>query len=124
MSRKILVVDDEPLIRKLFAKALRAEGTEVDQAADGLEAVEMATQEQYDVILTDIRMPRMDGLEAARSIREHQRRENLPESYFIVISGYTRGIRAEVDEISDIVIDKPVNVNVVREAVDSFYQQA
>lgn len=58
---QILVVDDDPLVASAMATALSAEGHEVDVAGDGLAAMARVSTRRYDVILTDVRMPRLDG---------------------------------------------------------------
>ena len=67
---KILVVDDEKVIAKGIKFNLENEGYEVNVAYDGAEAVEMAQTTEYDLIILDIMMPKMDGLEACMHIRE------------------------------------------------------
>lgn len=68
--RKILVADDNDDIRDMLALLLRRLGHEVVVAADGETAVTLAAQEQPDLILMDVMMPRLSGLEAARKIHE------------------------------------------------------
>lgn len=63
---RILVVDDEPSMRKTVAAILRAEGYSVDVAASGEEAVELCSRSGYAVVLMDVRMPGIDGVEAFR----------------------------------------------------------
>ena len=58
---QILVVDDDPLVASAMSSALTAEGHEVDTATDGLAALARVSSRRYDVILTDVRMPRLDG---------------------------------------------------------------
>jgi DNA-binding NarL/FixJ family response regulator len=70
MTVRVLVVDDQPLMRAAYQMTIRAEPDLeiVAEAADGLEAIELARRERPDVILMDVRMPRMDGVEATRAL--------------------------------------------------------
>lgn len=68
---KILVVDDEKLLVKGIKFNLENEGYEVDVCHDGEAAIEMAKNNSYDLILLDLMMPKVDGLEACMRIREH-----------------------------------------------------
>lgn len=70
MSKKILVVDDEKLIVKGIRFSLEQEGMEVDCAYDGEEALEKAKEKEYDMILLDIMLPKLTGLEVCQQIRE------------------------------------------------------
>ena len=67
---KILVVDDEQRIREMIRKYAEYEGFAVDEACDGLEAVDKALKENYDLIVMDIMMPNLDGFSACREIRK------------------------------------------------------
>jgi two-component system chemotaxis response regulator CheY len=69
MARLILTVDDSPSIRLMMKLTLTGEGYEVIQAADGVEALELARQRVADLVLTDINMPRMDGLALIKELR-------------------------------------------------------
>lgn len=75
MSSKVLVVDDEKLIVKGIRFSLEQEGMEVDSAYDGEEALEKAKQTEYDVVLLDVMLPKFDGFEVCRQIREFS---NMP----------------------------------------------
>ena len=70
MSRKVLVVDDEKLIIKGIRYSLEQDDMEVDCAYDGEEALEMAKRKNYDIILLDVLLPKCDGFEVCRQIRE------------------------------------------------------
>ena len=69
MKKKILVVDDEENIRLLFKEELEEEGYEVDTASNGLEALEKVKAASFDVIVLDIKMPVMDGIQALNAIK-------------------------------------------------------
>ena len=75
MDRKILIVDDEKNIADIIAFNLKKEGYQVIKAGDGEEGVKMAMEENPDLILLDIMMPKMDGYEACKKIRE---KKNTP----------------------------------------------
>ena len=70
MGKRVLVVDDEKLIVKGIRFSLLQDGLEVDCAYDGEEAVRMAKEQAYDLILLDVMLPKMDGFEACQQIRE------------------------------------------------------
>lgn len=70
MAKKVLVVDDEKLIVKGIRFSLEQDGMEVECAYDGEEALRLATENSYDMILLDLMLPKMDGFEVCQRIRE------------------------------------------------------
>lgn len=70
MARKVLVVDDEKSIVKGLKFSLMQDSMEVDCAYDGEEALDMARQNQYDIILLDVMLPKMNGFEVCQQIRD------------------------------------------------------
>jgi two-component system response regulator HydG len=70
--KRILIVDDETNMRTTLADILSDEGYQVDTAPDGLSAVAMCEQTEYEVVLLDVRMPGIDGVETFRRIRRHR----------------------------------------------------
>lgn len=70
MANRILVVDDEKLIVKGLRFSLEQDGMEVDCAYDGQEAIDLAKQKEYDVVLLDVMLPVFDGFEVCQQIRE------------------------------------------------------
>lgn len=70
MGKKVLVVDDEKLIVKGIRFSLEQEGMEVYTAYDGEEALEMAKETEYDIILLDLMLPKLSGLEVCQQIRD------------------------------------------------------
>ena len=67
---KILVVDDEKMIRELIKRYAKFEGHEVVEACDGMEAIEKCHEENYDLIIMDVMMPELDGFSACKEIRK------------------------------------------------------
>ena len=66
----LLIVDDEPKIRELIRKYACFEGYEVDEAVNGMEAVDKCRSRQYDLVIMDVMMPELDGFSACREIRK------------------------------------------------------
>ncbi|MBQ1469000.1 MAG: response regulator transcription factor [Solobacterium sp.] len=66
---KILITDDEPKIREMIRKYAQYEGFDVTEAADGMEAVELCTERNFDLVIMDIMMPNLDGFSAVKEIR-------------------------------------------------------
>ena len=75
MPRKILIVDDEPLIIKGLKYSLEQDGYETDSAQDGEEALAKFAAEPFDLILLDVMLPKVDGIEVCQRIRE---KSNVP----------------------------------------------
>jgi DNA-binding NtrC family response regulator len=81
--RKILVVDDDAMVRRNLSALLTQSGYDTDEAADGLEALEKLNQRTFDLVLSDIVMPRMDGLALFEHIGS-----NGPGTRSIAMTGY------------------------------------
>ncbi len=69
---KILIADDEPGIRAVIKEYAEFSGYEIDEACDGMDAVEMAKTNHYDAVVLDIMMPRLDGFSACKEIKKNQ----------------------------------------------------
>lgn len=80
MSR-VLVVDDEPRIASFISRALAAQGLGVDSAHDGARALDLATERAYDLVILDLLLPSLDGLDVLRGIMAHR-----PEQRVLVLS--------------------------------------
>jgi two-component system response regulator FlrC len=80
---RILVVDDEPGIREFLSDTLEADGHEVAQAADGAEAARLVDERAFDLVLTDLKMPKLEGMALVRKLRAEQ-----PEVEVIVLTAH------------------------------------
>jgi two-component system chemotaxis response regulator CheY len=83
-SRRVLVVDDDPDARELFSQVLEQAGAEVTRADDGLTALRVASERQPDLVITDIEMPRMNGVELTRQLRNRSATKAIP---IVVVTG-------------------------------------
>ena len=97
MKKKALSVDDSPSVRKLVEFTLKSKGFQVASAQDGQEALELLAKEQFDVIILDINMPRMDGLEFLQKMRPNDAYASIP-----VIVLTTEGLEADRDRAMDL----------------------
>jgi CheY-like chemotaxis protein len=86
MEKVILVVDDSATVRKFVAASLNMKGFRVITAGDGIEALERMPSEKFDLIITDLNMPDMDGYEFIRTLRETPEYQDVP---IIVLSSMT-----------------------------------
>jgi DNA-binding response OmpR family regulator len=77
-TKKVLVAEDEPDIRQLITFSLQFAGFHVVQAVNGEEAVNQATEEQPDLILLDVRMPKMNGYEACAVLKGRDCTKHIP----------------------------------------------
>ena len=83
MSAKVLIVDDEKGIRDSLELLLKDEGYKADSAADGEEALQKIKSENYDVVISDIKMPKLDGIELLQKASDVS-----PDTFFIVMTAY------------------------------------
>jgi DNA-binding NtrC family response regulator len=119
MQQKILVIDDEKAIRSSLKDILSFEGFDVEEATDGIEAIKKIKDNEYDCILCDIKMPKMDGKEVL-----DQSLQLKPDIPFILISGHGT-IDAAVEAVKKGAYDfiaKPPDLNrlliTIRNAID------
>lgn len=103
---KILVADDERDIRELIGFTLRFAGFEVVLVADGIEAVARALLEQPDLILLDVRMPRVTGYDVCRQLKENPATSGIP-IVFLSAKGQVGEIRKGLDSGAVDYIVKP-----------------
>jgi ATP-dependent Lon protease len=115
-NHRILVVDDEKMTRKNLEHVFTKDGYLVDTAADGAEALEMICRENYDVIVTDLKMEKVDGMKVLEKAKEKD-----PSIAVIVITGYA-SVTTAIDAIkkgSHHFIAKPLRLDEIRSVIQS-----
>ena len=107
---KVLIVDDSNMTRNYHAYILRSAGFKIGEASDGYEALEKLLTDEYDIVLSDINMPRMDGITFIKTVRE-QADEKIREIPIIIISteDEAEDKRKGFEAGCDFYIVKPVN---------------
>src|SRR5208283_2024306 len=111
--RKVLVVDDDPVVRKSFDRVLSSKGYAVITAENGEEALRKLNEEKYDVVYTDIRMPGISGLEVAEEIKARR-----PWTPVVIITGYgtdAAEARAKAAGVSSFV-HKPLSPEMIEDS--------
>lgn len=107
--KKILLVEDNSMNQRLTSTLLKKKGWDVKVAVNGKEAVKTLEMEAFDLILMDIQMPEMDGMEAAGEIRKRKETETIPIIAFTAsaVQGdeVEKFMRAGMDDY----IEKPIN---------------
>ena len=120
---KILIAEDEPDIRELVAFTLRFAGHEVVAAANGEEAVQLATREFPDLILMDVRMPRMTGYDACRIMKANPNLHDVP-IVFLSAKGQEAEIQSGLEAGAEEYLLKPFSpdelTNRVRKILSKF----
>ena len=113
-SVKILVAEDNPAVREFIERALQSSGARVTCVADGQQALDALAKDHYDVVVTDIVMPNVDGIALAlKAVRQY------PHLKIVMISGYAQErMRAHnLDALVHRIIAKPFSLEEICEAV-------
>ncbi|NNF03837.1 MAG: response regulator transcription factor [Rhodothermales bacterium] len=112
----ILIVDDEDDILDLVKYNIEKEGFDTLTARDGAEAVDIAEKEHPDLIILDIMMPRMDGIEASRRLREHARLRSTPILMLTAKSEEEDHV-VGLEQGADIYLTKPISIPILTSQV-------
>jgi signal transduction histidine kinase len=117
-ARRVLVVDDEVSIRQLLYEILSLDKHSVALASSGVEAADLVERESFDVIITDMKMPGMDGASFYRQVRQ---RDPAQARRIIFITGDTVSpdTRAFLQRVSNPVLSKPFHIGPLRDAIES-----
>jgi CheY-like chemotaxis protein len=111
---KILVADDDPIIRKLICEVLREDGHQVSAVANGAEAVKAAQRDEFELLFSDVHMPVMNGLETLRTMRSIF--PNLP---VVMMDSYPdQLVNQAQNEGALTCIHKPFDLKEIREVIE------
>jgi DNA-binding response OmpR family regulator len=113
---KILIAEDDQDIRELITLTLQFNGFDVSSAGDGNQALEMAQQDNFDLIVLDVRMPRMTGYEVCRRLREIEAMRDVPV-VFLSAKGQEQEIREGLDAGASDYILKPFAPDVLAQKI-------
>ena len=114
---RFLVVDDNEDIRDVFCRLVERAGHHASTASDGQDAVEVLERETFDVMLLDLTMPRMNGVDVVRWIRAHP--EVAPTMRIVVISAWAGEHRAVLQELGVVtVMQKPLRIQQLTDLIE------
>lgn len=116
--KRILVVDDDAHLRELLAAALEQDGRTVDVAQDGVEALTLLGTNSYDVVLSDLRMPGLDGPALYGALRTMRHTTTVPRVVFMTGNAGGSDYAAFLRGNTEPVLEKPFSLNVVRQVVN------
>ena len=117
---KVLVTEDEAINRMYITTILERNGWDIDEAADGLEAIDYIKNNSYDVVLMDISMPRLNGIDATLQIRESEKEaEHLP-IIALTAHAFPSDRKKFLEAGMDDVVVKPLNEETLIEVIAKY----
>lgn len=114
-----MVVDDEEIVRLSCMRTLGPKGYEVDAVPDGFKALELLKEEAFDIIITDLKMPNLDGIEFIDMLRH-----TSPGARILLVTGYaTEDMRHQAEAMGARYLPKPFNPRELYEAVTALEEE-
>jgi two-component system response regulator TrcR len=119
--KRILVVDDEPAVAETIRMVLAISGHKVEVAGSAEEALGRFAAGKYDLVVTDLSLPKMDGLDFARAVKEQS-----PGQPIILITAYAESMGAETKRLAnvDFLMGKPFSLQQLQEALHKIFPPA
>lgn len=121
-KKRILIVDDEEHIIEFLSYQFRKNGYEVFAHLDGLSGLTSAYKEHPDIILSDIRMPIMDGIEMCKTIKSDDTLKNIPLLFLTADDGEYLALLAHQCG-ADFYLNKPIRIDMILRVVNSIVEQ-
>ncbi len=119
MMKKILIVEDNPMNMELILDLLEFYGHNVTEAEDGIKALERLAEERFDIILLDMQLPKMDGLEVLERIKMNPSTACIP--VIAVTAHAMKGSEEHFIEMGCVdYISKPIDINKFRKLIDKY----
>jgi two-component system, chemotaxis family, chemotaxis protein CheY len=121
MAQRILIVDDDKDVREFIAELFLQQNWQIDTAEDGKQAIQQASEIDFDIILMDLIMPRVNGLEAIREIIKQK-----PDSKIIIITGsqYKNMISEAISSGAKLFVKKPFSAEKILTAVKRLHKES
>ncbi len=119
MSKTVLVIDDSATVRKFVSVSLEMQGFDVSVACDGMDALEQLPKRKFDLVITDLNMPNMDGFEFIRALRENPEYQDLPVIILSSLSDQTNREQGSQLGVSSYVV-KPFSLEKIQYEVAKY----
>jgi len=115
-QKKLLLVDDDDDLRYVMAEYFYENGYNIVLAADGQEGLELFSKQKFDIIITDVRMPRMNGLQLLKAIKTH-----FPSFPVILMTGFelSKNDLANIRYNADAYITKPFSMDYMKRLIEN-----
>ena len=124
MKQKILIVEDDTILSKVITEELQEAGFEVIQAFDGEKGLEMTKEQKPNLVLLDIMMPKMNGLEVLESLKNNSETQNIPV-FILTVLGADEDIRKGLElGAKDYIVKSQHAVSEIVEKIDKFMETA
>ncbi len=123
MSLPVLVVEDDETLRAVMRYQMKRLGLESLVAKDGAEAIEMFSKHRVALVLMDVQMPEMDGLEASRAIRQIEQEEGLSRTPIVAVTASPDRERCYEAGMNDFLF-KPISISELQKVIDRWVRES